>query len=121
MAVANLDTNKVRVGYQDKEIVGIVSTALDSTAGGEFTVTNPSEKTVLVIENSDTTNSEQVTIKAPSKPAMGNGSGFPDRRFTIPKAKTVAVMIDALRYMDADTKKIKITGSSDVKVTVVQL
>lgn len=30
-------------------------------------------------------------------------------------------MIDGLRYMDADTKKIKIKGSADVKVTVVEL
>jgi hypothetical protein len=30
-------------------------------------------------------------------------------------------MIEALRYMEADTKKITIKGSADVKVTVVQL
>lgn len=70
MAVANLDTNKVKVGYQDREVSVITATALDATAGGEFTVTNPPEKTVLIIENSDASNSEQVTIKAPSKPAM---------------------------------------------------
>lgn len=121
MAVANLDTNKVRVDYQDKEIVHIVSTPLNATAGGEFTVSNPSERTILVIENADTTNSEQVTIKAPAKAVMGAGTGFPDRTFTIPKATTVAVMVEALRYMDADTKKITIKGSADVKVTVVQL
>ena len=70
MAVANLDTNKIRVSYQDKEIAKIVGTTLNATAGGEFTVTNPSEKTVLIIENTDTANAETVTIKAPSKPAM---------------------------------------------------
>lgn len=121
MAVANLDTNKVKVGMQDQTLVYNTETALDGSAGGEFTVTSPSDKFLLIIRNADSSNDETVTIKAPAKPLMGAGTGFPDRAVTVTKAKTTFVKVEALRYMEADTHKIKITGSSDVKVTVVEL
>lgn len=121
MAVANLDTNKLTVGKQDEELAYMTETALDGTDGGTFTVTSPMDKFILVIRNADSSNDEQVTIKAPAKPLMGVGTGYPDRAVTVTKGKTTFVKVDALRYMEADTHKIKITGSSDVKVTVVEL
>ena len=121
MAVANLDTNKVKAGMQDETLVFMTETALDGTDGGTFTVTSPMDKFLLVIRNADSSNDEDVTVKSPAKPLMGTGTGYPDREFTVTKGKTTFVKIDALRYMEADTHKIKITGSSDVKVTVVEL
>lgn len=121
MAVANLDTKKVKAGFQDETLVKIESTALDGTAGGTFTVTSPSDKFLLIIENTDSSNAETVTIKAPAKALMGAGTGYPDRAISVAKSTTVAIKVDALRYMEADTHKVKITGSADVKVTVVEL
>lgn len=68
MAVANLDTKKVTAKYHVMTVME--GTALDGTAGGTFTVNNPSEKTLLIIENTDASNTEKVTIKAPVKPAL---------------------------------------------------
>ena len=121
MASANLDTNKVKAGMQDETLVFMTETALDGTDGGTFTVETPMDKFLLIIRNADSSNDETVTFKAPAKPLMGTGTGYPDRAITVTKSKTAFVKVDALRYMEADTHKIKITGSSDVKVTVDEL
>lgn len=70
MAVANLDTKKITAGYQDQTLQLVEETALDGTDGGEFTVTAPEGRFVLLIHNSDASNNETVTIKAPAKPMM---------------------------------------------------
>ncbi len=119
MAVANLDTNKIRAGFHTG--TAIVETALDATAGGEFTVTNADERTAIIIHNSDASNAENVTIKAPAKPAMGTGAGYADTTISVAAGKTVVMMIETQKFMEADTHKVKLAGSADVKVTVVEL
>jgi len=119
MAAANLDTNKVTA--EMNLFKAITPTALDGTDGGEYTVTAANDRMFLVITNTDSSNAEDVTVKAPAHPLMGTGTGMADLTISVAKSTTTIALIDALRFADAATSKIKITGSADVKVSVVQM
>ena len=119
MAAANLDTNKLTGAFNT--ISTATETALDGTDGGTYTVTKGDERTVLSIHNTDTSNAENVTIKAPTNPALGKGTGFPDKQVSVAAGKVAVAYVESTRYMDAATGKVTIAGSADVKVTVVQV
>lgn len=119
MAAANLDTNKVTA--EMNKFKAITPTALDGTDGGEYTVTAANDKMFLIITNVDSSNAENVTVKAPAHPLMGTGTGMADMTISVAASTTVVALIDALRFADAETAKIKITGSADVKISVVQM
>lgn len=118
MAAANLNTNKLTAEFNNIK-VGTFTT-LDGSDGGVFNVTNADAETLILIQNTDSSNAETVTIKAPTNPCMGAGSGFPDKAVSVAKSSIAACMIESARYMNADGT-IKITGSADVKVLVVQM
>lgn len=118
MAAANLNTNALKAEVNN--IKAGTLTALDGTDGGEYTVANPDSETLFIIVNTDSSNAETVTIKCPANPAMGKGAGFPDKAVSVAKSTTAVMMVESARYMGADGK-IKITGSADVKVLVVEM
>lgn len=118
MAAANLNTNKLVAGIND--IKTGTFTALDGTDGGVYTVSNPDAETLIIIQNTDSSNAETVTIKKPANPCMGEGTAFPDKAVSVAKSSTAVAMIESMRYMGADGK-ITITGSADVKVLVVEM
>lgn len=119
MAAANLNTNKVTAEYNN--IKAGTLTALDGTDGGVYTVSNPDAETLFVIVNTDSSNAETVAIKAPTNPALGVGTGaLTDKEVSVAKSTTAVAMIESMRYMNADGT-IKITGSADVKVLVVEM
>lgn len=119
MAAANLDTNALDAKFND--IKATTGTALDGTDGGTYTVASADERTLLIIQNTDGTNAENVTIKAPAKPALGKGSAFADKVVSVAKSGIAVAMVESMRYMEADTHKVKIAGSADVKVSVIKM
>jgi len=119
MAAANLDTNKLTGELND--IKALTLTALDATDGGTYTATKGDERTVLVIQNTDSSNAEDVVIKAPAHPVLGVGTGFPDKTVSVAKSATAVCYVETMRYLDAATGKVTIKGSADVKVGVVQI
>lgn len=119
MAVANLDTKKIKGNFNDINQGEL--TAFNATDGAEFTLVNPDAETMLVLYNSDTTNDEDVVLKAPAKAPLGTGTGGTDRTITIEKGNVAVVMIESMRYMDAETHKVKLTGSADVKGLLVEM
>ena len=118
MAAANLNTNKVALG--DNALTAVTLTALDGTDGGEYTVANPSSETLFIVVNADTSNAETVTLKKPASPCMGEGTAFPDKAVSVAAGKTAVLRVESMRYMGKDGK-IKLTGSADVKVAVIEM
>lgn len=118
MAAANLNTNKVTAEYNNIKVGTL--TALDGTDGGVYTVSNPDAETLFIIVNTDSSNAENVTIKAPTNPAMGVGTAFPDKVVSVAKSSTAVAMVESMKYMDANGT-ILIKGSADVKVLVVEM
>lgn len=119
MAIANLDTNKVK-GSLNTINQGKL-TAFDGTDGAQFTLENADAETILVLVNTDTTNDEDVVIKAPANPPLGQGSAGGDKTVTIEKGNVAVVMVESMRYMDASTHKVKLTGSADIKGLLVEM
>lgn len=119
MAAANLDTNKLSGEFNN--IKAITFTALDGTDGGEYTVKTGNERIVVLIQNTDDTNAETVTIKSPAHPALGTGTAFADKAVSVAKSAFAAAYVESMRYMDATTGKIKITGSADVNVAILEI
>lgn len=119
MAAANLDTNKLQGAFND--IKAITWTTLDASAGGEYTVTAGNERIAVLINNTDSSNAENVTIKSPAHPALGKGTAFPDKVVSVAKSTMAVAYIESMRYMDAATGKITIAGSADVDVAVIEI
>lgn len=112
MAVANLDTNKV-VGKFNTVNVGTL-TAFDGTDGAEYTPSKGDERVMLFIVNSDTSNAETVTIKAPTNPSK-TGGAIADVAVSVGAGKVACVMIESAKFVDTSTGKVTLTGTADVK------
>lgn len=113
MAIANLDTNKVSGKFNDVNVATL--TAFDATAGAEYTPTKADERTIVLIYNSDASNAENVTIKAPTNKTFASKK---DKVVSVGAGKVALVMVESAAYMDASTGKVTLAGSADVKAAV---
>lgn len=118
MAATNLNTNKLTAEVNN--IKAGTFTALDGTDGGVYTVSNPDSETLFIIQNTDESNAETVTIKAPANPCLGVGCAGKDKAVSVAASATAVATVESMHYMNADGT-IKITGSADVKVLVVEM
>lgn len=119
MAAANLNTNKVSLKNNTVN-TGFTFTAFDGTDGAEYTVGASDTKTVLLIQNTDSSNAENVTIKSPTNPALGVGTAHPDKVVSVAADGLAIVQIESTKFMDANGK-VKLTGSADVKAVLLEM
>lgn len=93
--------------------------AVDATDGALITCGAADQKMLIIIENSDSTNAETVTIK------KGDGvQGVADLALSIPKSETHTIVVESGKYKNLTGTlkgKIKITASADVKIACVVL
>lgn len=113
MAAANLDTNKKVGKYNTINVEGGL-TAFDGTDGATFTMPRADERVILVLQNTDASNAETVTLKAPANPSKIGGA-LADVAISVPASKQALVMVESARFCDATTGLVKLTGSADVK------
>ena len=117
--MARATVTPIKLGVRNKFSEEITYVAIDATDGLEFVMDESDEKYVVLIQNTDTTNDETVTIK------KGNGiQGVADYTATIEKGTTVAISLDSGAYKNVsgtDKGKVVITGTADVEVAVVVL
>ena len=91
------------------------NTACDATDGLLVTPTRADSKILLIVENSDSSNAETVTVVGGVGPmAYGNYA------VSVAAATTKYLVLESGRYAQS-TGKIKITGTADVKIGVLQL
>lgn len=119
MAVANLDTNKVKF-YKHNVANAVTFTAIDTTDGAEFKPTAKSGRILILVKALGTT-SHDVKVKAATT-GDSPWKGLSD--FTIETGTTagaiITAMIDTARYINADGK-IKITCSAAETIAIVEL
>lgn len=118
MAVANLDTNKVSGKYNTINVGTL--TAFDATDGAEYTPTKGDERVMVLIYNSDTSNAETVTLKAPTNPNKVGGA-IADVAVSVGAGKVAMLMVESAKYVDISTGKVKLTGTADVKAQVFEM
>lgn len=118
MAVANLDTNKINGAYNTVNVANL--TAFDGTAGAEYTPEKSDERVMVVIYNSDASNAEDVTIKAPKNPSKIGGA-IADVKVSVGAGKIAMVMVESAKFVDEETGKVTLAGSADVKAAVFQM
>jgi hypothetical protein len=109
----------IKLGVRNKFSEEITYVAIDATDGLEFVMDESDEKYVVLIQNTDSSNDETVTIK------KGNGiQGVADYTAKVGKGETVAISLDSGAYKNVsgdDKGKVVITGTADVEVAVVVL
>ncbi len=118
MAVANLDTKKINGKFNTVNVTEL--TAFDGTAGAEYTPEKGDERVMVVIYNSDDSNAEDVTIKAPANPSKIGGA-IADVKVSVGAGKIALVMIESAKFADEVTGKVTLLGSADVKGAVFQM
>lgn len=118
MAVANLDTKKINGKFNTVNVTEL--TAFDGTAGAEYTPEKGDERVMAVIYNSDASNAEDVTIKAPTNPSKIGGA-IADVKVSVGAGKIALVMIESAKFADEVTGKVTLLGSADVKGAVFQM
>lgn len=118
MAVANLDTKKINGKFNTVNVTEL--TAFDGTAGAEYTPEKGDERVMVVIYNSDASNAEDVTIKAPTNPSKIGGA-IADIKVSVGAGKIALVMIESAKFADEVTGKVTLLGSADVKGAVFQM
>lgn len=118
MAVANLDTKKINGKFNTVNVTEL--TAFDGTAGAEYTPEKGDERVMVVIYNSDASNAEDVTIKAPTNPSKIGGA-IADVKVSVGAGKIALVMIESAKFADEVTGKVTLLGSANVKGAVFQM
>ena len=92
--------------------------AVDATDGCLITAA-ADQKMLIIMQNVDSTNAENVTIKA------GNGiQGTADLVVSVAKSSTKVIAIESGKYVNTsgtNKGKIKITGTADVQIACVVL
>ena len=87
--------------------------------GGEVTLNGHDERTLLIVQNTSTSDAVSVTIKA------GNGiQGVADLTFSVPKSATTYIVPESGRFKNVsgtDKGKLVITGTTAIKVACVML
>lgn len=113
MAIANLDTNKVKGKFNDVNVATL--TAFDVTDGAEYSVSGADERTAVIVYNSGSS-ATNVTIKAPKNKIYTSKA---DKAVSVGAGQVALVMVESSAYMDAVTNKVTLAGSADVKAAVV--
>lgn len=110
-------TNTV-LAFNSNKIMPTTAT-LDATDGALITCGAADQKMLIIIENSDSTNAENVTIK------KGNGlQGTKDLVIAVPKSEIHTIVVESGKYKNVsgtNKGKIQITGTADVKIACVVL
>ena len=108
-------TNAVISKFNELTPTFPVAVALSATDGALITSNAPDEKMLVIVQNSDTTNAETVTIKA------GTGyAGASDLEVSVAASTTKMCVLESARFKDSDGK-IKISGSTGIKISCVVL
>lgn len=93
--------------------------AVNATDGALITCNKADQKMLIIMENSDSSNSENVTIK------KGNGvQGVADLVIAVPKSETHTIVVESGKYKNVsgtNKGKIVVTGTADVKLACIVL
>ncbi len=114
MAIVNLDSAKIKAKYNE---VNVGTLTASTTDGLEYTVEKQDERTLLIVENTDTSNPYDLTIKAPVNKCYAGAVA--DKVVEIGAGKIAVVPVETAKYMDAVTKKVTFDSENAVIKAVV--